>query len=145
MEALTQVLHDRMPFTAAIGLELVQADPACVVVRGDWDPDHCTDGGVLHGGYLMALADAAGAACAQLNLPAGAFTSTIESKTNFLRAVRTGAVIANATPLHIGTRTIVVQIDVTRNDGRLVTRSTSTQAVLAPEPTSSRPTEGVLS
>ena len=130
MDHLTQLLHGRMPFTAALGLELVAADAERVVVRGGWHPSRCTDADVLHGGYLMALADAAGAACTALNLPPRTSTSTIESKTNFLRAVRHGDVLAIATPVHVGARTIVVQTDLTRDDGRLVARTTCTQSVV---------------
>ena len=79
----------------------------------------------------MTLADTAGAVCAFLNLPAGARTVTIESKTNFLGAVRNGTVTARAHALHIGKTTIVVETDVLDSSGRLVARTTQTQAVLA--------------
>ena len=71
----------------------------------------------------MALADSAGGASAFLNLPEGATgTSTIESKTNFLGAVREGASIAaTATPLHRGATTIVVETEL-RTHGRQTRR-----------------------
>jgi len=78
----------------------------------------------------MALADAAGGACAFANLPAGATaTTTIESKTNLMGAVRQGFVTAHARPLHVGSTTIVVETDLT-NDGKLVAKTTQTQLVL---------------
>jgi uncharacterized protein (TIGR00369 family) len=126
----TEFLHQQMPFTLGLGFEVESAACDRVVLRGAWDPSRCTAGRVLHGGYLMALADAAGAACAVLNLPPGATTSTIESKTNFLRSVRNGDVTATSSPIHVGTTTIVVQTDLVRNDGRLVARTLSTQAVI---------------
>ena len=79
----------------------------------------------------MTLADAAGAVCAFLNLPAGARTTTIESKTNFLGAVREGEVTARARPLHVGKTTIVVETDLFDASGRRVARTTQTQAVLS--------------
>jgi len=78
----------------------------------------------------MTLADTAGAVCAFLNLPAEARTVTIESKTNFLGAVRDGKVTARARPLHVGKTTIVVETDVLDASGRRVARTTQTQAVL---------------
>jgi uncharacterized protein (TIGR00369 family) len=78
----------------------------------------------------MALADTVGAICAYLNLPEGATTSTIESKTNFFRGVRSGFVRAIATPVHIGKRTIVVQTDVLDEQDRSVALVIQTQAVL---------------
>ena len=101
-----------------------------VEARLDWKPELCTAGGVLHGGILMALADSAGAVCAFLNLPPGARTVTIESKTNFLGAVRKGHVVARSRPLHEGRTTIVVETDVFDADGRRVARTMQTQAVL---------------
>ncbi len=79
----------------------------------------------------MALADSAGGVCAFMNLPEGAGgTATIESKTNFLAGVRDGVVTATSRPLHVGGRTIVVETEVRRADGRLVAKVTQTQAVL---------------
>jgi uncharacterized protein (TIGR00369 family) len=79
----------------------------------------------------MALADSTGGLCAFNNLPEGATgTSTIESKTNFLRAVRSGEVEASSKPLHVGRTVIVIETDVKDADGRLVARITQTQAVL---------------
>jgi uncharacterized protein (TIGR00369 family) len=97
----------------------------------EWAPELCTAGGVLHGGVLMSLADAAGGVCAFLNLPADASTVTIESKTNFLGAIREGTVLARSRPLHVGKTTIVVETDVFDASGRRVARTTQTQAVLA--------------
>ena len=120
-----------MPFARLLGVEGVVAAPAEVVGRVAWDPSRCTGAGVLHGGVLMALADSVGAYCAVLNLPEGARTSTIESKTNFLRAVRSGYVEARARPLHVGRTTIVVDTELHDDQGRLVGRVTQTQAVLS--------------
>jgi uncharacterized protein (TIGR00369 family) len=93
----------------------------------------CTSGGLLHGGVVMALADSTGALCAFLNLPeAAAGTTTIESKTNFLRGVRGGHLEARSTPLHTGRTVIVVVTDVVTDEGKLAARVTQTQAVLWP-------------
>jgi len=78
----------------------------------------------------MTLADSLGAICAFLNLPEGAATSTIESKTNFLRGVREGELTAVASPLHVGRRTIVIQTEVRDDRGKLVSLTTQTQAVI---------------
>src|SRR5690242_15783292 len=90
-----------MPFAQTIGSELLAAGADDVRARVEWNPTRCTAGGLLHGGVLMSLADSAAAVCAFLNLPEGAKgTTTVESKTNFLRGVREGSVTASATPLH---------------------------------------------
>ena len=132
----TDALLAMMPFAAVLGIEEVTALPEQVTGRVRWDESRCTSFGVLHGGVLMSLADSIGAYCAVLNLPEGAATSTIESKTNFLRAVRSGHVEARARPLHVGRTTIVVDTELYDDQGRLVGRVTQTQAVLAPRPES---------
>lgn len=121
-----------MPFAGLLGLELVDATKEEVRMRMAWREDLCTTNGILHGGAIMALADSAGAVCAVMNLPEGASTTTIESKTNFLRAVREGAVTAVSRPLHAGRTLIVVQTDLLDDGGRRVAQTTQTQAVLQP-------------
>ena len=119
-----------MSFSVACGVRLEAASPELVSGRLEWAPERCTAGGVLHGGALMTLADSVGAVCAFLNLPPGAGTSTIESKTNFFRAVRSGHVTAAARPVHVGRTTIVVQTDLRDADDRRVALVLQTQAVL---------------
>jgi 1,4-dihydroxy-2-naphthoyl-CoA hydrolase len=129
----TATLHELMPFAKTLGITVVRYAPAEVCVRLVWSPGHCTAGSALHGGVLMALADSAGGACALLNLPEGATgTTTIESKTNFLRAVSTGQVKATSHPLHVGRTVIVVDTDVRDDQERLVARVTQSQLVLTP-------------
>jgi 1,4-dihydroxy-2-naphthoyl-CoA hydrolase len=88
--------------------------------------------GVLHGGALMALADNLGGAATIANLPDGARTATIESKTNFFAPIPIGDTAhAECTPLHRGRSTMVWQTRVTRNDGKLCAIVTQTQIVIA--------------
>ena len=127
----TGQLHRLVPFSAELGIRLVAAGPDSVRVELDWQARLCTAGGVLHGGAVMSLADTAGALCAFLNLPDGADgTTTVESKTNLLGAVREGTVSAVATPLHRGRTLIVVETELRDGRGRLVAKTTQTQAVL---------------
>jgi uncharacterized protein (TIGR00369 family) len=119
-----------IPFGEVLGIEMVSSEPDEVRAKMAWRPDLCTSATVLHGGAIMAFADTIGAVCASLNLPEGAMTTTIESKTNFFRAVTEGSVEGVARPLHVGRRTIVVQTDITRGDGKRVAQTTQTQAVL---------------
>jgi 1,4-dihydroxy-2-naphthoyl-CoA hydrolase len=129
-EALTATVREAMPLAAHLGVEGVEASPERVVLRGAWAPEHCTAAGILHGGYLMTLADMTAAMLAFLNVPAAGTTTTIEAKTNFLAAVRSGAVTARAELVHKGRRTIVLQVDTTDEAGRLVARTLQTQAVI---------------
>lgn len=130
-ETATQFIQSSMPLCATLGITAREVTAARVTLALEWQAGLCTTAGLLHGGALMALADAAGGACAYLNLPEGtAGTSTIESKTNFLGAVKEGTVVASATPLHVGRTTIVVETELRLGD-RLVGKTTQTQSVLA--------------
>lgn len=132
-------LVNAMPFAKACGVEITQATPEQVSGALAWSPEHCTVGGVLHGGALMTLADSVGAVCAFLNLPAGASTSTIDSATSFLRAVRGGVVTAVSRPLHVGRTVIAVRTEVWDGDGRLVAHVVQHQAVGQPVTTKENP------
>ena len=99
--------------------------------RLEWAPGLCTVNGLRHGGAVMALADSTGGACAFLNLPEHAQgTTTVESKTNFLRGVRDGYIEAVSRPLHVGRSVVVVETDVRDQGEHLVARVTQTQLVL---------------
>ena len=125
-------LSSIMPFVQFLGIRLVEGSPDLVVAELDHREELCTAGGILHGGVIMALADTAGATCAFFNLPDNATTTTIESKTNFLRGVRSGTVRATSRPLHVGRSVIVVESDLTDGDRR-VAKVIQTQAVLTPQ------------
>jgi uncharacterized protein (TIGR00369 family) len=125
-------LNDSVSGTLAahLGLRFVAADADRVVAELAIRDELRTVGGALHGGTLMALADTVGAAATILNLPPGAGTTTLESKTNFFAAGRSGVVRAEATPLHRGKRTMVWQTRVTDDTGRLLSLTIQTQMVL---------------
>lgn len=123
-------LAELMPFSASNGVELLGGSEDEVRGRLPWAPERCTAGGVLHGGALMLLADSVGATLAFLNLPDGAVTTTIESKTNFLRGISAGHAEAVARPLHVGRRIIVVTTEIRDAEDRLAAVCTQTQAVI---------------
>ena len=123
---------EAMPFATLMGVRLVEATPTRVVGELTVRDDLCTTNGILHGGAVMAFADSLGAVGAMLNLPAGAATTTIESKTNFVGAVRAGDIArAVCEPVHIGRATMVWQTKISRGDGKLAAIVTQTQMTLA--------------
>ena len=128
----TTKLQDAHAETLAdtLGIRFVEATKDRVLAELVHRPPLTTVGGALHGGTLMAFADTVGAAATFLNLPPGASTTTLESKTNFFAAGRGGTVRAEATPLHRGRRTMVWQTRVTDEGGRLLSLTVQTQMVL---------------
>jgi 1,4-dihydroxy-2-naphthoyl-CoA hydrolase len=114
-----------------MAIEFVEASTERVVGEMTVREDLCTRPAVLHGGAVMAFADTLGAGGAAVNLPEGAWTTTLESKTNFIAGAPVGArVRGEATPIHRGRRTQVWQTRVTTGDGKLVAVVTQTQLVL---------------
>jgi 1,4-dihydroxy-2-naphthoyl-CoA hydrolase len=113
-----------------LGIRFVETGKDRVVAELTIRDELRTVGGALHGGTLMAFADTIGAAATIVNLPPGAGTTTLESKTNFFAAGREGIVRAESTPLHRGKRTMVWQTRVTDASGRLLSLTIQTQMVL---------------
>ncbi len=130
-----QAINERMKglFGDVIGLKVMEARKDKVVAEFDWRPDLCTVGGILHGGALMAVADQVGAVAAFINLPPGAGTTTLESKTNFFSGCKGGKVRAEATPLHVGGRTSVWQTRLYDEAGKMLSQTLQTQLVLLPK------------
>jgi 1,4-dihydroxy-2-naphthoyl-CoA hydrolase len=126
------VLNERLvgSLPGLLGIRFVEASLDRLVAELEIRDDLRTGGGSVHGGTLMAFADTVGAVATVINLPPGAGTTTLESKTNFLAAGRDGILRAEATPLHKGRTTMVWQTRVTDETGRLVSLTTQTQIVL---------------
>jgi uncharacterized protein (TIGR00369 family) len=131
MDMLARIKDEMLPFAMLLGIEFVSASADRIVARMNVREEFCTRPAVLHGGAVMAFADTLGATGTIVNLPAGATTTTIESKTNFIAPAPVGTqVIGEAAPIHRGRRTMIWQTRVTTPEGRLVALVTQTQLVL---------------
>lgn len=116
------------PYARTLGVAFDQLEPDAVRARLEFSEDLSTAGRALHGGALMGLADVAAAVCAVANAAAGALPATMQSSTNFMRPVR-GTARATARPLHVGRTSVVVEVDILDDDGRLCVRVEQTVAV----------------
>ena len=133
---LAAALQDRIKgmFPDLLGIRFLEASPDGIKAELTVRDELCTVPGILHGGVIMAFADTLGAVATVLNLPPGAGTTTIESKTNFMAPGRVGTTIrAETTPLHKGKRTLVWQTRVMNAEGKLAAVVTQTQMVLDPK------------
>jgi acyl-CoA thioesterase len=72
---------------------------------------------IVHGGVIFTLADTAMAMALMSVLPPDTRTSTIEAKINFLLPVRTGELSADATIIHRGRSTAVLEATVHNTNG----------------------------
>jgi len=132
---LAAMLNDNnAPFAKMMGV--VMTDVRKLRVEGEVKvtKDLCTIPDVMHGGAIMALADNMGGIGAFLNMPDGAMTTTVESKTNFLRAIPMGQTAkAVTTPVNIGRQLQLWKTEIYRDDGKLAAIVTQTQIILAPQ------------
>ena len=114
-----------------MGMNFTVVEPARVVAEMIVRPDLCTIGGILHGGAYMAFADTIGAVATVVNLPPGARTTTVESKTNFIGGAPTGSkVIGECTPFHRGRTTMVWQTVIRNEAGKTLAVVSQTQLVM---------------
>jgi 1,4-dihydroxy-2-naphthoyl-CoA hydrolase len=117
-------------FIEALGIRFLEVSRERIFAEMDTRQEHTNGVGVIHGGVYMAFADSLGARGAIANLPEGTRTSTIESKTNFLRGAPAGKLIGESTPVHVGRTTQVWQTVVRDENGRKLAVVTQTQIVL---------------
>jgi 1,4-dihydroxy-2-naphthoyl-CoA hydrolase len=129
-----KMLEDQhIPLAELLGIRFLAAEPNRVTAELAVRAEVCTVPAILHGGAIMAFADTLGACATMLNLPKGAGTTTLESKTNFLAAAPVGnKVIGECTPIHRGRSTMVWQTRITLESGKLCAIVTQTQMVLQP-------------
>ena len=118
-------------FPGLMGMELAEVTTDKVVAHMTVRKDLCTIGDNLHGGAIMAFADTLGAVAAIVNMPQGARTTTIESKTNFIGGAAVGTrVTGEAVAVHKGRTTVVCQTTIRSEAGKLVALVTQTQLVI---------------
>ena len=131
LDLLDRVNETKLPFAELLGIEFVSALPDRIVAEMTVREDLCTTPAVAHGGAIMAFADTLGAMGTIVNLPQGAGTTTVESKTNFVAPAPVGTrVIGETTPIHRGRRTMIWQTRISTSEGRLDALVTQTQLVL---------------
>ena len=114
-----------------LGIAFTDVTPEKVVAQLAVRKDLCTVGDNLHGGAIMAFADTLGAVVAILNMPEGARTTTIESKTNFIGGAPMGTTVTGeSVAVHKGRTTVVCQTTIRSEAGKLVALVTQTQLVI---------------
>lgn len=132
MTTLLEGVRERITGTMAdlIGMTITHAEPTRMVGELTMRPDLSQPYGYIHGGAIMTLLDTLGGMASAVNMPPGKGFLTVEFKINFLRSIREGRVIGEATPVHIGGRTHVWQVVARDEAGRQLALATLTQLVL---------------
>ncbi|MAW79622.1 MAG: phenylacetic acid degradation protein [Parvularcula sp.] len=126
--------ENNAPFAKMMGVKMTLVTKERLEGELVVTPEHCTIPATLHGGAIMAFADNMGGIGAFMNMPPGAMTTTIESKTNFLRPIPVGETAkAVTTPVNLGRSVQVWKTEIFRGDGKLAAVVTQTQMIRAPK------------
>ena len=109
-----------------LGARIAEAEPGRVVLEIVAGPEHRHGGGVVQGGVITQIADAAmGMSLATLQ-PDGIWNTTIELKINFIRPVISGRIRAVGRVVEIKQTLMFSEADVLDEQDRLVARASST-------------------
>jgi uncharacterized protein (TIGR00369 family) len=114
------------PVAELLGLRLVSVADGEVVFELDERPEHANPMGTIQGGVICALADAAMGLAYASRLEDGESFTTLELKTNYLRQVRDGTLVATGRVVHAGRTIGLTSCDVVDGEGRKVAYATST-------------------
>ncbi len=122
-----------VPALALLGIEIVSRAPNRSRLKLPHRHEITQPHGIIQGGILATLADAAVAQALVATLPAGTGFTTIELKINYVRPAESGTVWADAELLHVGRRTCLGEVTLTDDDGKLIAKSTMTYMLFRPE------------
>ena len=120
------------PICALLGYRLAEVEPGRAVFEITPAEQHYNPIGVVHGGIAMTLLDSAMGCAVQTRMPAGGGYTTLEAKTNLVRAVTlsTGKLRAIGKVVHVGKRVATAEARLEDADGKLYAHATTTCIVL---------------
>ena len=120
------------PIAKLIGFELVEVDTGHAVFEIVPGERHYNPIGVVHGGLAMTLLDSAMGCAVQTHMAAGTGYTTLEAKTNLVRAItsETGPLRAIGKVVHAGKRVATAEARLEDPAGKLYAHATSTCIVL---------------
>ena len=126
--------HDKIfasTYPGLLGIKIVEASPGHAIATVDITKDLLHPGGAVHGGAVASLGDTAAAWATFTAIDDSKTHTTIEFKANFLRGASSGTLTAEATAIHKGRRTMVIDVRITDEQGRLLSIMTVTQAIMS--------------
>jgi len=109
-----------------LGARIIEAEPGRVVLELEAGPQHRHGGGVVQGGVITQIADAAMGMSLATMQEDRIWNTTIELKINFIRPVVSGRVRAVGRVVQMRQTLLFGEADVLDEHGRLVARASST-------------------
>jgi uncharacterized protein (TIGR00369 family) len=111
---------------ASLGARISEAEPGRVVLELEAGPQHRHGGGVVQGGVIAQIADAAMGMSLGTLQEDGLWNTTIDLKINFIRPVISGRIRAVGRVVEMKQTLFFSEADVLDEQGRLVARASST-------------------
>jgi len=127
----------KIPFNEFLGLEVFRAHPDGVTLRCRVRQELLNSQGALHGGVTASLADVAVGVAIQHRFRGARPISTVELKVSYFLPVTSGALLARARLLRVGSTLCVGRVDVTDSKRNLVATAIVTYIFLDARATSS--------
>jgi len=120
------------PICALLNYRLVEVEPGHAVFEIKTGEQHYNPIGVVHGGIAMTLLDSAMGCAVQTQMPAGGGYTTLEAKTNLVRAItaETGTLRAIGKLVHVGKRVATAEGRLEDAAGKLYAHATTTCLIL---------------
>ncbi len=120
------------PIAELLGFKLVEVEPGRAVFEVTPGERHYNPIGVVHGGLAMTLLDSAMGCSVQTQMPPGGGYTTLEAKTNLVRAItaETGLLRAIGKVVHVGKRIATAEARLEDKAGKLYAHATTTCIVL---------------
>ena len=112
-------MSERDPFADLLGIEHEETSPGHALLRATPGPEHCNQFGSVHGGFVVAHADAALAAAGNSHGPKAV---ALAASIHFARPATAGeALLAEATELSRSSRTASYDVSVRSSAGLIAT------------------------
>ncbi|WIM68816.1 PaaI family thioesterase [Corynebacterium breve] len=119
-EDLEEINSTSTQFDSFIGTKFSKITPEEVVAQVEVGPHLFQPVGIVNGGAFAAIAESVGSIAGIV--AAGAPVVGVTNSTDFFRSVKSGVIVATATPVHLGRTTQLWRIEML-NDDRLVATS----------------------
>ena len=135
LETIEAIFAGRLPpppIAELMGFRGVEVEPGRAVFEFEPGPQHYNPIGSVHGGVAMTLLDSAMGVAVHSLLEPGVRYTTLEVKTNFVRAITsdTGVIRCEGTVLHKGSRIATAEGRIVDATGKLLAHGTTTCLIL---------------
>ena len=127
-EMAKNTIHD------ALGIEIIEVGDNFIIGKMPVDKRTVQPYGILHGGASVVLAESLGSIGSHFVIDSEKYVSVgLDINANHLRPVRSGFVYGKATPIHLGRKNHVWDIEITTDREKLVCKARLTVAVIKKE------------